>query len=62
MKIIDNGKFITIQADEGMILNRDDCFTHKAHLGCNDSVDNWTEISEDAALKLQEEVEEFPIE
>lgn len=48
--IIDNtGKFVTIATDEGNVFRSKisgDILTNKLYLGCNDSADNYEEISE----------------
>ena len=48
--IIENGdKFTVITADSGMIFRSrisGDVLTNKLYLGCNDSADNYEEISE----------------
>lgn len=52
MKII-NEK--TIEADEGMVLTNGTAFGVIVYLGKNDSVDNWHEITEEEAERLQNE-------
>lgn len=50
MKIIDK---TTIEADEGMILTNGTAFGIIVYLGNNDSIDNWHEITEEEAERLQ---------
>jgi hypothetical protein len=50
MKIIDE---TTIQADEGMMLTNGDTFGSIVYLGKNDGIDNWHEITEAEAERLQ---------
>lgn len=45
----------TIQADFGMVLTNGDTFGSIVYLGKNDSVDNWHEITEEEAERLQSE-------
>jgi hypothetical protein len=52
MKIIDK---TTIEADEGMILTNGTAFGIIVYLGNNDSIDNWHEITEEEAERLQNE-------
>ena len=50
MKIIDKK---TIQADSGMVLTNGETFGSIVYLGTNDSIDNWHEITEEEAERLQ---------
>jgi hypothetical protein len=59
MKII-NEK--TIEADEGMILTDGTAFGVIVYLGNNDSIDNWHEITEEEAKRLQNAETETPTE
>lgn len=43
----------TIQADEGMQLTNSTAFGSIVTLGKNDSIDNWHEITEEEAERLQ---------
>ncbi len=43
----------TIQADEGMNLTNGTAFGVIVYLGKNDSIDNWYEITEEEAERLQ---------
>ena len=45
----------TIQADVGMVLTNGDTFGSIVYLGNNDSIDNWHEITEEEAERLQSE-------
>jgi hypothetical protein len=59
MKIIDK---TTIEADEGMILTNGTAFGVIVYLGNNDSIDNWHEITEEEAERLQNALAEAPTE
>lgn len=50
MKIIND---TTIQADEGMLLTNGTAFGSIVTLGKNDRIDNWHEITEEEAERLQ---------
>lgn len=52
MKIIDEK---TYKADEGMKLTNGETFVDIIYLGKNDSIDNWHEITEEEAERLQNE-------
>lgn len=52
MKIIDK---TTIEADEGMVLTNGTAFGSIVYLGKYDSIDNWHEITEEEAERLQNE-------
>lgn len=43
----------TIKADEGMVLTDGNAFGKTVYLGKYDSVDNWHEITEEEAERLQ---------
>ena len=43
----------TIKADEGMVLTDGNAFGTTVYLGKNDSIDNWHEITEEEAERLQ---------
>jgi hypothetical protein len=57
MKIIDE---TTLQADVGMVLTNGEAFGVIVYLGNNDSVDNWHEITEEEAERLQSTETETP--
>jgi hypothetical protein len=59
MKIIDK---TTIEADEGMILTNGTAFGFIVYLGTNDSIDNWHEITEEEAERMQNALAEAPAE
>lgn len=62
MIIINGENFITIKAEEGFVLNREDIFTSEpVMLGCNDSIDNWKELTEEESLMLQKEMEQMEL-
>lgn len=49
MTIEDTGRFVIITADEGNVFRSKvsgDVLTDRLYLGCNDSADNYEEISE----------------
>ena len=50
----------TYKADEGMKLTNGETFVNIVYLGKNDSIDNWHEITEEEAERLQ--TEEVPTE
>lgn len=50
----------TIQADEGMALTNGTAFGVIVYLGKNDSIDNWYEITEEEAERLQNTETETP--
>lgn len=51
-KIID---LIKLTASEGMTLTNGEAFGKEVYLGCNDSADNWYEITDAQAETLQNE-------
>lgn len=54
---VNNNTITTLTADEGYVLTNGDTYTEgggTVYLGCNDSVDNWYEITEDEAELLKE--------
>ena len=40
---------------EGMTLTNGETFGKEIYLGCNDTADNWREISDEEAQRLKEE-------
>jgi hypothetical protein len=46
-----------LTADEGMTLTNGEAFGKEVYLGCNDKPENWNEITDEEAAKLQEEEE-----
>ncbi len=44
-----------LKADEGMMLTNGETFGQTVYLGKNDVVDNWHEITEEEAERLQNE-------
>ena len=42
-----------LKADEGMTLTNGDAFGKTIYLGINDSVENWHEITNEAAEEMQ---------
>ena len=48
-------KVIKLTANEGMTLTNGETFGKVVRLGCNDSPDNWQEISDSEAEALQAE-------
>ena len=59
MIIIEENNLMKLQAEENMMLQREECFTKEVILGCNDSPDNWNEITEELANQLILEIEEI---
>lgn len=51
-----NDYYTTLIADEGMMLYRESITTDKVDLGCNDSKDNWKEITIEEAMLIQEDL------
>lgn len=51
-------ELIKLTAAEGMTLTNGEAFGKEIYLGCNDSPDNWHEISDEEAARLQAEAEE----
>lgn len=49
---------IKLTAAEGMTLTNGNVFGKVVYLGCNDSADNWYEITDEEAAALQETEEE----
>ena len=48
------------KADDGMKLTNGETFVTEVHLGANDSIDNWHEITEEEAERMQNEAIEAP--
>ncbi len=48
-------KQTVLKADEGMTLTNGEAFGKVVYLGRNDSADNWHEITDEEAEKLQEQ-------
>jgi hypothetical protein len=48
-------KVTVLKADEGMTLTNGETFGKVVYLGINDSADNWHEITDEEAEKLQEQ-------
>ena len=51
-------ELIKLTAAEGMALTNGEAFGKEIYLGCNDSADNWREIPDEEAARLQAETEE----
>ena len=51
-------ELIKLTAAEGMTLTNGEAFGKEIYLGCNDSPDNWREIPDAEADRMQAEVEE----
>ncbi len=47
-------KVTVLKADEGMTLTNGEAFGKVVYLGRNDSADNWSEITDEKAEKMQE--------
>ena len=52
----------TIKADEGMVLTDGNAFGTTVYLGKYDSADNWHEITEEEAERMQNALAETPAE
>ena len=62
--ITESIELIKLTASEGMVLTNGGAYGKEIYLGCNDSPDNWNEITDaeyEEVLKQQEEgmVEEY---
>ena len=54
MQTTTSGNHTVITADTGKVLmDGDYCFFHSILLGANDSIDNYTEITEEEATEIQ---------
>lgn len=51
-----------IKASEGMVLTNGEAYGKEIHLGCNDSTDNWHEITDAKYEEILKEVENEAIE
>lgn len=49
-------KSIKLTAAEGMTLTNGEAYGKEVYLGCNDSPDNWQEITDSEAAALQAEL------
>lgn len=47
-------ELVKLTASEGMTLTNGQAFSKELYLGCTDSPDNWWEITDEEAAKLQE--------
>lgn len=45
-------ELIKLTANEGMTLTNGEAFGKEIYLGCNDSPDNWREITDDEAAAM----------
>lgn len=55
MQTTTSGNHTVITADTGKVLmDGDYCFFHSILLGANDSIDNYTEITEEKAQKIEQ--------
>ena len=53
-------ELIKLTASEGMVLTNGEAYGKEIYLGCNDSPNNWSEITDaeyEEILKQQEEIE-----
>ena len=58
--ITESIELIKLTASEGMVLTNGEAYGKEIYLGCNDSPDNWSEITDaeyEEILKQQEEIE-----
>lgn len=56
--ITESIELIKLTASKGMVLTNGEAYGKEIYLGCNDSPDNWSEITDaeyDVLLKSQEE-------
>ena len=53
-------ELIKLTASEGMTLTNGETYGKEVYLGCNDSADNWHEITDVQAAELQKQEEETP--
>lgn len=49
---------VKLTASDGFTLTNGEAFGKEIYLGCNDSADNWHEITDEEAERLQAEAEE----
>ena len=50
-------ELIKLTASEGMTLTNGETYGKEVYLGCNDSADNWHEITDAEAEELQKKLE-----
>ena len=51
-----------ITSSEGMVLTNGEIYSKEVYLGCNDSPDNWYEITEEEYNEIQEaEIQEAEV-
>ena len=50
-------ELIKLTAAEGMTLTNGEVYSKEIYLGCNDTPDNWREITDEEAALLQAEAE-----
>ena len=51
-----------LTATEGMVLTNGEVYSKEVYLGCNDSPDNWYEITEEEYNEIQEaEIQEAEV-
>ena len=46
---------VKLTAAEGMTLTNGEAFGKEIYLGCNDTADNWREITDEEAARMQAE-------
>jgi hypothetical protein len=54
---VENITIKKLTAAEGMTLTNGEAYGKEIYLGCNDSVDNWHEITDEEAARRQAEEE-----
>ena len=50
-------ELVKLTASDGMTLTNGEVFGKEVYLGCNSTPDNWYEITDEEAKKLQEQEE-----
>lgn len=51
-------KITKLTADEGMTLTNGEAYGKEIYLGCNDTADNWREITDEEYQTIRKEMEE----
>ena len=52
-------KLIKLTASDGMVLTNGEVYGKEAYLGCNDSPENWHEITDEEYEKIKAERDEI---
>ena len=56
--ITESIELIKLTASEGMVLTNGEAYGKEIYLGCNDSPDNWSEITDAEYEKIQRDNQE----